>query len=156
MRISWQDSRSFEEVEDIKRIVGEEKFYEITGYPLGTVLSVTEIMWWKNTNPKFMKMHIFLFWIVERVLHNLGVEGYYRDWSNGSLYGLMDIRKFEWDVELTKQLGIDPDKLPQLVPSGKVLGKVSKEAAELTGFAEGTLCIRCRGSAVCRNWSRCY
>lgn len=61
--ISWQDSRSFEEVEEIKRIVGEEKFYEITGYPLGTVLSVTEIMWIKKICQSFMKQLICLFWI---------------------------------------------------------------------------------------------
>ena len=147
--ISWQDSRSFEEVDDIKRIVGEEKFYEITGYPLGTVLSVTEIMWWKKHKPEIYENAYLFVLDQERVLHNLGVEGYYQDWSNGSLYGLMDIRKFEWDVELTKQLGIDPDKLPQLVPSGKVLGKVSKEAAELTGFAEGTLLVSGAGDQLC-------
>ena len=29
--ISWQDARSFEEVEEIKQIIGEEEFYKITG-----------------------------------------------------------------------------------------------------------------------------
>ena len=105
--ISWQDSRSFEEVEDIKRIVGEEKFYEITGYPLGTVLSVTEIMWWKKHKPEIYENAYLFVLDQERVLHNLGVEGYYQDWSNGSLYGLMDIRKFEWVLEGPKQVGFD-------------------------------------------------
>lgn len=147
--ISWQDSRSFEEVEDIKRIVGEEKFYQIIGYPLGTVLSVTKIMWLKKHCPDiYDKAYMFVL-DQERILHKLGVEGYYQDWSNGSLYGLMDIQKFEWDIELTKALGIDPEKLPTLVPSGKALGKVSKEAAELTGFAEGTLLVAGAGDQQC-------
>ena len=67
--ISWQDSRSFEEVEDIKRIVGEEKFYEITGYPLGTVLSVTEIMWWKKHKPEIYENAYLFVLDQERVLH---------------------------------------------------------------------------------------
>lgn len=147
--ISWQDARSFEEVEDIKRIVGEKEFYEITGMPIGTLLPVTEIMWLKKHKPEIYDAAYLFVLDQERILHKLGVEGYYEDWSNGSMYGLMDIRKFEWDIELTKTLGIDPAKLPELVPSGKILGKVPASVAELTGFAEGTLLVSGGGDQQC-------
>lgn len=147
--ISWQDSRSFEEVEDIKKIIGEKEFYDIVGYPLGTVLSVTKIMWLKKNQPKLYDAAYKFVLDQERILHKLGVEGYYTDWSNGSLYGLMNIDTFEWDIELTKKLGIDPEKLPGLVPSGKLLGKVSAAASFLTGFAEGTLLIAGAGDQQC-------
>lgn len=147
--ISWQDSRSFEEVEEIKRIVGEEKFYEITGYPLGTVLSVTEIMWIKKNMPKLYEAAYMFVLDQERILHKLGVDGYYQDWSNGSLYGLMNIKTFEWDLELIEALDIERNKLPELVPSGQALGKVSASAAFLTGFAEGTLLVAGAGDQQC-------
>ncbi len=147
--ISWQDARSFEEVEDIKRIIGAEKFYDITGMPVGTLLPVTEIMWLKKHKPEIYDAAYLFVLDQERILHKLGVEGYYDDWSNGSMYGLMDIRKFEWDLELTKALGIDPEKLPTLVQSGKVLGKVPASVAEITGFAEGTLLVSGGGDQQC-------
>lgn len=147
--ISWQDARSFEEVDDIKRIIGEKEFYQITGMPVGTLLPVTEIMWMKKHEPEIYEKAYKFVLDQERILHKLGVEGYYEDWSNGSMYGLMDIRKFEWDLDLTKKLGLDPDKLPELVPSGKILGKISKEVAERTHFAEGTLLVSGGGDQQC-------
>jgi xylulokinase len=50
----------------------------------------------------------------------------------------MDIQKFEWSRELMEALDIDYEKLPDLVPSGEVVGTLSPEASELTGFAAGT------------------
>lgn len=85
----------------------------------------------------------------ERILHKLGVDGYYQDWSNGSLYGLMNIKTFEWDLELIEALDIERNKLPELVPSGQALGKVSASAAFLTGFAEGTLLVAGAGDQQC-------
>ena len=143
--ISWQDARSFEEVEEIKQIIGEEEFYKITGMPVGTLLPVTEIMWLKKNQPELYERADLFVLDQERILHKLGVEGYYEDWSNGSMYGLMDINKFEWDLELTKKLGINPKKLPKLVPSGKILGEVPPSVSYLTGFAEGTLLISTTG-----------
>lgn len=147
--ISWQDARSFEEVEDIKRIIGEEEFYKITGMPVGTLLPVTEIMWLKKNQPDIYDRAALFVLDQERILHKLGVDGYYEDWSNGSMYGLMDINKFEWDIELIEKLGIDPSKLPELVPSGKILGKVPADVAFLTGFAEGTLLVSGGGDQQC-------
>jgi len=106
-------------------------------------------MWIKKHNPelydrtkKFVLCH-------ELYLKKLGADGYYQDWSNGSLYGLMDIKNFEWHEEMTKKLSIDMEKLPTLVPSGKVVGKVSAKGAELSGFAEGMLLVAGGGDQQC-------
>ena len=106
-------------------------------------------MWLKKNQPELYERADLFVLDQERILHKLGVEGYYEDWSNGSMYGLMDINKFEWDLELTKKLGINPKKLPKLVPSGKILGEVPPSVSYLTGFAEGTLLVSGGGDQQC-------
>jgi len=147
--ITWQDRRSFEECKDISNIIGDDKYYEITGLPNDPTWSVSKIMWIKKHKPdlyantnRFVLCH-------ELYLKKLGADDYYQDWSNGSLYGLMDIQKFEWHEELTKKLSIDMGKLPVLVPSGKVIGKVDAKGSKLSGFAEGTLLVAGGGDQQC-------
>ena len=50
----------------------------------------------------------------------------------------MEIDTFEWSKDIISDSGLTLDKLPDLVPSAKMVGRVSREAAELTGLAEGT------------------
>ena len=104
--ISWQDSRSFEECEEISRLVGAERYYEITGLPVGTTWSVSKIMWIKKHQPEIYAKTYKFAMDQERILNKLGAEGYFEDWSNGSLQGLMDIKAFEWSDELVGALEI--------------------------------------------------
>ena len=83
--ISWQDSRSFEECEEIGRLVGAERYYEITGLPVGTTWSVSKIMWIKKHQPDIYEKTYKFAMDQERILNKLGAEGYFEDWSNGSL-----------------------------------------------------------------------
>ena len=155
--ISWQDARSFEEVEEIKQIIGEEEFYKITGMPVGTLLPVTEIMWLKKNQPELYERADLFVLDQERILHKLGVEGYYEDWSNGSMYGLMDIHKFEWDLELTKEAGHQPEETSETGSVRKDPGRSSTVSFLSDRFCRRNASgIRWWRSAVCRNRCRRY
>jgi len=147
--ISWQDSRSFKECEEIAKKIGAERYYEITGLPNGVVWTVSKIMWIKKNQPDIYAKTFKFAQDQERILHKLGAKGYYEDWSNGSLQGLMDIQAFEWSRELVDALEIDYDKLPELVPSGEVVGTLSEEASALTGFVAGTKLVSGGGDQQC-------
>lgn len=147
--ITWQDSRSFEECDEIAKIIGEEAFYDITGLPNGVTWTLSKIMWIKKNQPEIYDKTYKFAQDQERILKKLGADGYYEDWSNGSLYGLMDIKSFTWSDKLIEALALDRDKLPELVPSGKVIGEVSPQAAALTGFAPGTKLVSGGGDQQC-------
>ncbi|MEG0379282.1 MAG: FGGY family carbohydrate kinase, partial [Eubacterium sp.] len=102
--ISWQDSRSFEECDEITACVTAERYYEITGLPVGTTWAVSKIMWIKKHQPEIYEKTYRFALDQERILNKLGAEGYFEDWSNGSLQGLMDIRSFTWSDELIDAL----------------------------------------------------
>ena len=50
----------------------------------------------------------------------------------------MDLRTREWTRDLFSDLGIDTAKLPEIRPSASVCGKITADAAKLTGLRQGT------------------
>jgi len=135
--LSWQDRRTTEELADIDREIGARRFYEITGQTLDTTWSISKIMWFKKHRPEIYEKAYKFVNNQERFLRRLGAEDFGQDFSNSSLFGISDVQNFCWSEELCEKLGIDMEKLPKLIQSGQQVGVISKEAAELTGFAEG-------------------
>ena len=56
-----------------------------------------------------------------------------------------------WSEEQLEILGIDPKYMPKILKPWDIVGKLTAEMAEKTGFAEGTLV--CAGAAT--RCSRC-
>ncbi len=54
-----------------------------------------------------------------------------------AFFGNEDARTLSWSKELTRAAGIDPDKLPRIVDSWAVVGKVGREAAAESGLPCG-------------------
>lgn len=71
------------------------------------------------------------------------------DYSDASSTCLMDITKREWSQELVELCGLDMDKMPTMLSSVEMAGKVTREAAALTGLLEGTPIIVGGGDGAC-------
>jgi len=71
------------------------------------------------------------------------------DWSEASGSFMMDARTKGWSPELVGYLGLDMDKLPEVRASSDVVGKITAEAAQLTGLAEGTPVVAGAGDMLC-------
>ena len=147
--ISWQDNRSDEQCEAIRAAIGEEEFYKTTGLPVANVWTLPSIMWIRDEAPevyagthKFLNPHGFL-------LKRFGSEAYVEDLSNASLHGLVDIVKGEWSNEFITKTGIDREKLPDLIKSGTVVGRISDTVASETGLSPGTVLVAGGGDQQC-------
>jgi xylulokinase len=149
MAISWQDNRSTPECDWIRSNIGAETYYRITGLPIANVWAYPSILWIRNHEPAIYEKTAKFLLTQEFILHRLGADGYPEDWSNGSLQGLMEIDTFQWSKDIISQSGLSLDKLPDLVPSGKMVGRVNSEGAELTGLAIGTPLVTGGGDQQC-------
>ncbi|MGD0038914.1 MAG: FGGY family carbohydrate kinase [Candidatus Dormibacteria bacterium] len=136
--ISWQDGRHTKQMQWIRDVVGEDRYFEITGLPVGQIWSAGKIKWVMENEPEVFEQADKVLLTQEYFLHELGAkDGWFQDWSNGSLYGLMDIRNMEWSQELCKDWGMPMDKLPQLVGSGWKVGGIDEYTHERTGLTVG-------------------
>lgn len=139
MGISWQDARHHSQLAWLRSKVGEARFYDITGLPISAFWPVGKIRWMQENEPAEYARTRKIVSTQEFFLRQLGaLDGWYMDWSNAALFGLMDVRTFEWSSELLSVAEIDPQLMPTIVPSGYQVGVVDQRCHELTGLAVGT------------------
>jgi xylulokinase len=134
--IIWCDQRTVAECAQITEIVGAERLIEITANPALTGFTAGKVMWVKNHQPE----------IFEKIKHILLPKDYVRymltgafatEVSDASGMQFLDVPKREWSREVLTKLGIEYEWLPQVYESYEISGKLSKQAAELTGLPEG-------------------
>ena len=147
--ISWQDARCGAEVKWMNETVGVKEHYEVCGMPPAVVWTSPHIVWMIKNEPEVIAKTAKILTCQEWFLKDMGADDFYMDYSNASLYGVMNIRTFEWDAPLCNQLGINMDWLPTLVPSGVQVGVISPEAAARTGLAVGTPLVSGGGDQQC-------
>lgn len=135
--ILWNDQRTAEECDEIRRRVGPERLIEITGNDALTGFTAPKLLWVARHEPDN--------WA--RVRHILLPKDYVRyrltgvyalDVAGGSGTILFDLARRTWSPEVLEALDIDPALLPPTFEGPAVTGTLSREAAGATGLAAGT------------------
>ena len=139
--IVWNDIRFTEEREKYLSEIGDaDTLYQKTGWKLGRGLPLLAIRYLKDKEPdvfsatdKFLSTPSFV---------SLKMTGRAAvDLSNAGIEQLVDVRKKKYDGELLGFIGIDESRLAELVPSGEVIGNLTREAAEELGLSEETVLV---------------
>ena len=139
--IVWNDIRFTEEREKYLSEVGDaESLYQKTGFRLGRGLPLLAIRYIRDKEPEsFEKCEKFLSvpsFISMKMTGRAAV-----DLSNAGIEELIDIRKRRYDEKLLEFAGISESSLAELVPSGEVIGRLTKAAAEELGLSESTVLV---------------
>ena len=134
--IYWTDTRCTKEVEFLKEKYNEPILKKVLHSP-GTIWTLPELMWIKNNEPEvFSKTKRILF--AKDYVRHFMTGDYVTDYIEAEGSMMFDINKMEWDEELCSLIGFKKDMMPKIVNPADVVGHVTKEAANLTGLAEGT------------------
>ncbi len=135
--ILWCDQRTAAECEEIYRRVGKERYIELTANPALTGFTAGKILWVRNHEPEIYAKcrHILL----AKDYVRLRLTGVYAtEVSDASGMGLLDVPHRCWSDEVLEKLEIDRALLAEVYESPEVTGRITAEAAQLTGLAEGT------------------
>lgn len=143
--IGWQDQRSIQQCDEMIKKIGVDKYYKIAGISIDPIAAVSKILWLKDEQPEiFEKTSTFA--STQNVhLNMLGVENPPCDLASAAYLGLLDTDNLCWSLELLKLLDIPEDKMPSLALSGKIVGELSKTAADQLGFTKGTPIVTAGG-----------
>jgi xylulokinase len=147
--ISWQDMRGTGEIEALSKKIDGKRYYNITGLPNNPVFSLGKILWIKKYSPSLYKQTAKFSLMHDYIMRHMGCGDFFLDWSNASLTGIFDTENFNWSEEILDITSIKKDKLPLLVPSGKIIGTVSKIAARKTGLIQGIPLVAGGGDQQC-------
>jgi sugar (pentulose or hexulose) kinase len=134
--ILWMDERAAPMVDDLQQTCGKGLFHQVTGKPLTGNLTFSKIAWLREHEPEvFARTNKYLD-VQAYLVHCLTGE-YRTGWGSADPTGLFDMRRNAWAGELLEKIGIDAGQLPELYPTGSLIGEVSPEAAALTGLPVG-------------------
>jgi len=134
--IIWCDQRTQPECDEITERVGAEKLKQITCNPALTGFTAGKVMWVKNHQPEIFEKTRKVLLPKDYVRYMLTGE-FATEVSDASGMQFLDVPKRAWSKELMDLLGIPFEWLPKVYESFEISGKLTKQAAELTGLWEG-------------------
>ena len=135
--ITYQDSRSAAESDEIVRIVGKEQFVRIVGGQPSVGFLPNKILWYRKNEPELFEKTAAILqangWLNYKLT---GVFNQDADCaSRTQCYHMSDLSVSE---EIADAVGADFHTiLPRPAACTEIIGTVTKEAAELTGLIEG-------------------
>ena len=137
------DARAEEQTGWWEENFGADNMYRITGQPLTSsmpIYTLPKIQWLRENEPElYKKSRMFVCWgdYVNLKLCSKPVM----DYSVATRTMMFDIRKKVWSSEILEKAHIDESLLPDVQPSGTVVGEISREAAKEIGLSQGTLVV---------------
>ncbi|MBQ7386916.1 MAG: xylulokinase [Clostridia bacterium] len=136
--ILWCDQRTAKECEELTAIIGNDELVRISGNTAMPAFTASKLMWVRNNEPENFKRCKHVLLAKDYVRFKLTGE-YVIDVSDASGMQLMDIKTKKYSKELSDAVGIDEKCLPRIMESYEVSGRVTDEAAALTGVKAGTV-----------------
>ena len=133
----WNDQRTGAECDQIREMVGRERFIQITGNDALTGFTAPKILWVRNNEPEIFAQVRQILLPKDYVRFKLTGE-YASDRAGGSGTILFDLAARDWSPEVLEVLGIPAEWLPRTYEGTEVTGTLSAEAAQATGLKAGT------------------
>lgn len=146
--ISWQDTRGWKVCKKMSQELGIEEVYRITGLPINTMPWASKLVWIKENEQSTYEKAWKFAGVVDYTIWKLCGE-LKMDYSNACRTMLFDLSKLKWSERIFEYLGLDLDKMPELVPSGQILGTATKEASEETNLPTGVTVVYGGGDQQC-------
>lgn len=135
--INLMDRRATDEVEEVKRLVGEDTLLRVSGNRVEDHPGIVNLLWIKRNRPEL--------W--EQVAQGLTIDGFItmrltgRPTLNRSCAAFMgvayDLRRCELDEGVLETIGVPRAKLPELVDCEEIVGEVLPDVARELGLPEG-------------------
>ena len=133
----WMDRRSERQCDALRATVDEAAIARINGGRIDPYFLAPKILWLRDEAPEaYARTHQIL-QANGYIVHKLA-GAFCMDNSHGPLTLLFDNDRQAWSPQLIDAMGIDPAKLPPVVPCAQVVGTVTPAAAAATGLAPDT------------------
>jgi len=135
--IVWADARADRELDLILEDISKERYHEITGVYPSTIWAYPKMKWFIDNKKELFEKTFKILNGQEYFLSKLGAEELSTDPSSLTMNGMLEIDKLDWSKELCDIIGLPMDKLPAVGTPARMVGKISKQASNETGFYEG-------------------
>jgi xylulokinase len=135
--ILWNDQRTGPQCDEIRRRLGKKHLIELTGNDALAGFTAPKILWVQEHEPETYSRIRHILLPKDYVRFKL-IDGYAMDKADAAGTLLLDIKSRDWSREVLDALEIPLEWLPPTHEGPVTTGRVSAEAAEMTGLKAGT------------------
>jgi len=134
----WTDSRAGAQAKRFFETVDEVQWYTVTGNGFPAPLySLFKLMWLKDNSPDLYKKAACFLGTKDYVNYRLtNVMATDHSYASGS--GAYDLRNMVYRTDYLRAAGVDASKLPPLMASADIVGKLTAASAAALGLLQGT------------------
>jgi xylulokinase len=137
--ITYLDNRSLKESELLEKELGIDRVFTVTGQPhILPPYPATKILWIRENDPRLFEDAAMYVPIEDYLIYQL-TGSMVCDYSGACMTLMFDIQKKKWWNEILQFLKIYENQLPELKPSGSLVGSITREASKETGLSYKTL-----------------
>ena len=133
----WCDGRTTAECREITQRVGEARLRDLARNPALEGFTLPKVLWLRNHEPNaFARLSTVLLpkdFIRYRLTRVLATEP-----SDASATLMYDTARLTWSDEILAAVGLPRTIVPDVGGSAEILGRITLEAARLTGLSAGT------------------
>lgn len=134
--VVWLDDRAKTEAEKVSSILSGKDMYRLTGVTdMNGFVPLPKLLWFKEQKPEiYEKTYKFLLvedFVIQRLTGKFVTE---KSLLTSTAY--YDIRNDRYWTELLEQLGLDVNKLPEILDCGSFVGTLSENARKDLGLGE--------------------
>ncbi len=135
--IQQNDARSVIEIAEFKARVDENDVFQRTGSAITQQSIGPKLLWLAKNEPTAFEKATWVMGSYDYINYLLtDAPALEQNWALES--GLYDIKEKDWDDDLLSLSKIQRSQLPRVFAPNEVIGKVSENAAKLTGLRSGT------------------
>lgn len=144
----WMDTRAKSICDYVNAQIGAQRILKLAGNSLQPSYTTAKILWYRDNLPQIYQK-------IDKILQCNSFIAYRltgaitQDLSQGYGHHCFDMENGRWDETMCEALGISRSFLPDIVPCHQVIGTVHRQAAALTGLAEGTPVVAGGLDAAC-------
>lgn len=120
--IMYLDQRSKEEAEWIRSTIGENVLSAVTKNRLEQgMYTATTYLWFKNNHADLYEQTYKWGNLSTFILYKL-TGNFVMDWTQASFSGMYDVENYEWSQEIYSRIGVDRERLPDVVDPSTIIG----------------------------------
>ena len=138
--ITWEDQRSEAQMRTIRQRLGEEQVHQITGLTTSHSSLLSKILWLKKHDPNLYQQTSLFIQCKDYINYKLTGK-LVTDESDAGFTQMYDIFQHCWSSQIINTFDIDQSKLPEVVPTGTILGTVTSNASHECGLSQRTLVV---------------
>ncbi len=132
---TWMDTRSTAQAAALEERLGNQYIYHSTGWRISPAFDAAKIMCMKQ-NPAMQRAVLFLSTLEYMNFFLTGNP--ICDPSNASMRQIYNINNRDYDLEILNAAGIDRSEIPDILPTGSLVGHLTHFAADVSGLRPGT------------------